>query len=145
MVISRLEKQEGNAMLFTISLVLVCIIILLALFDLCRIYIARETIKTVSDSIALAVSQELLYFRSENITDLAEDIASSKGCRLIGLHVGYDGVEVKVERQIGVSVLGKIGLGSIKTISSRSRAEVIYPWDRRWGKCRYYEFGYKPY
>jgi len=145
MAISRLGEQKGNAMLFTISLVLVCIIIILALFDLCRVYIARETIKTVSDSIALAVSQELLYFRPENITDLAEDIASNNGCKLIGLHAGYDEVVVNVERQISVSVLGRIGLGSIKNISSSSRVKVLYPWDRRWGKCRYYEFGYKPY
>jgi hypothetical protein len=145
MVISRLVKQDGNAMLFTISLVLVFIFILLVLFDLCRIYIVREAAKTVSESIALAASQELLYFRPENIRDLAEDMASSNGCRLIGLNMGYDEIEIRVEKKINVAVLGKIGLESFKAVSSGSRVKVVYPWDRRLKKCRYYEFGYKPY
>jgi hypothetical protein len=145
MAISRLEKQEGNAMLFAISLILVCLIILLALFDLCRIYIAREAAKTVSESIALAVSQELLYFRSENISVLAEDIALKGGCRLISLQTEYDEVEVSVDKEMKMTILGKLGLGSIRSACSISRVKVIYPWDRRWKNCRYYEFGYKPY
>ena len=145
MVISRLGKQDGNAILFIISLVLVCIIILLALFDLCRVYIVREAIKTVSESIALSASQELLYFRPENIKDLAEDIASNSGCRLISLDIGYDEIYVKVVKKINVPVLGKIGLKRFKAVSSSSRVKVIYPWDRKWKKCLYYEFGYKPY
>jgi hypothetical protein len=132
-------------MIFTISLVLVCTIILLALFDLCRIYIAREAIKTVSESIALAASQELLYFRPENIRDLAEDMASNSGCRLISLYMGYDDIFIQVGKEINVTVLGKIGFQSFKALSSSSKVKVIYPWDRKWKKCRYYEFGYKPY
>jgi hypothetical protein len=144
-MISRLKRQNGSVAIFTISFVLVCIIILLALFDLCRIYIARETAKTVSETITLAASQELLYFRPENIIDLAKGISSNNGCRIISLSTGYDEIEVKVERKISFAILGKIELGRFKAVSSSSRTKVIYPWDRRWGNCRYYEFGYKPY
>ena len=142
---SRLRRQEGNSTLFTISFVLACIIILLALFDLSKIYIAREKVKTVSDSIALAASQELLYFRSENIKDLAEVMASDNGCRLNSLQIGYDAVEVGIERDVHFAILGKIGFGSIKTVCSSSGVKVTYPWNRKLGKCQYYEFGYKPY
>jgi hypothetical protein len=117
----------------------------LGLFDLCRIYIAREAAKTVSESIALAVSQELIYFRQKDIRIIAEDIASRNGCRLVAIHTGYDEVEVSVEKEMNIAVLEKIGLGSMKNICSSSRVKVIYPWDRRWNNCRYYEFGYKPY
>jgi hypothetical protein len=145
MGISRIGKQEGHTMIFTISLVLIFIIILLALFDMCRIYIAREAVKTASESIALAVSQELIYFRQEDARILAEDIASKNGCRLTAIHTGYDEVVVSVKKEMNMAVLKEIGLVNLEAVSSSSRVKVMYPWDRRWKECRYYEFGYKPY
>jgi hypothetical protein len=144
-MIYRLKGQKGNAALFTLSLVLACILVILALFELCRIFITRETAKAVSDSIALAAAQELIFLSPDSISLLAEDMALESGCRLTGLRAGYDEIEVTVEKDTHISALGKAGLGAFKTVSSISRAKIIYPWDRRWKQCRYYEFGFRPY
>ena len=78
---SLLRKQNGSSTIFALSAVVACIFILLALFDLCCIYIVREKTKTVSESIALAVSQEILFFDHEGIEVLADSIAQKSGCR----------------------------------------------------------------
>ena len=139
------RDQNGNSTIFTIALTIACIFILLALFELCYIYIVREKTKTVSESIALAVSQELLFLNREGIRGIAEEIAKESGCRLTGLDAGYDEVIVSVEKDINIAVLGRIGPGRLKTVCSSSSVKIIYPWDRELGMCRYYEFGYKPY
>ena len=144
-MIYRLTVQKGNTALLTILFVLVFILIILALFDLCSIYITREETKTVSDSIVLASSQELIFLNQDCIEPLAKNLAEECGCRLVGIAVGYDEIEVTVEKDTNITVMGRIGLDSLKVVSSSSRARVTYPWDRKLGQCDYYEFGYKPY
>jgi len=144
-MIYRLKGQKGNAALFTLSLALACILVILALFEICKIFITRETAKAAADSIALAAAQELIFLSPDSISLLAEDMALESGCRLTGLRMGYDEVQVTVEKDTYISAPGKTGLGLFKTVSSSSRAKTIYPWDRRWKKCRYYEFGFRPY
>jgi hypothetical protein len=124
---------------------MISIFILLALFELCCIYMVREETKAVSDSIALAVSQELLFFEHEGLDLIAKKMAEMSGCRLSRLDIGYDVIKVSVEKDIRIEMLARIGLGKLKTISSSSSAKITYPWDKKMGLCDYYEFGYKPY
>jgi hypothetical protein len=145
MMIYRLKGQKGNAAFLTLSLALACILVILALFEFCRIFIIRETVKAVSDSIALAAAQELIFLSPNGINLMAGEMALESGCRLTGLRMEYDEVEVTVEKDTHISALGKAGLVMFKTVSSSSRANIIYPWDRRWKQCRYYEFGFRPY
>ena len=141
----KLSRQKGNAAFLTLFLAMVCILIVLALFDLCRIFITRETVKAVSDSIALAAAQELIFLSPDSISLLAGEMALEKGCRLTGLCMGYDEIQVSVEKDMDLSAPVNAVLGTLKVVSSSSRAKIIYPWDRRWKQCRYYEFGFRPY
>ena len=137
-----LKKQTGSSAIFALSLTAVCIFVLLAIFDLCCVYITREEAKTVAESTALAVSQELLFFNTVGIESLAEDMAKKSGCRLSGLSVAYDEVMVSVEKETNIAVLEKIGWENLKTVCSSSSVKITYPWDRKLGLCDYYRFTY---
>lgn len=137
-----IRRQKGSSTLFAISLAVVCIFLLLALFDLCSTYIIREQTKDVSEAVALAIAQELLFFDQEKMILMAEKMASSRYCSLTVCNIGYDRIEVSVEREAELAILDRIGLSRFKTVRSSSSVEIIYPWDRDLGLCRYYEFGY---
>jgi hypothetical protein len=140
-----LKIQKGNSAIFFVVLATICIFILLALFDLCCIYIAREDTKAVSESIALSIAQQMLFFRHEGIDIMAEKMASESNCRLRKLNIGYERVEVSVEKEVRLAILDRVGLGNLKTVSSSSRVRIKYPWDREFGLCDSYEFDYKLY
>ncbi len=137
-----IRRQNGSSTLFAISLALVCIFVLLALFDLCSIFIIREQTKDVSESISLAIAQQLLFFEPDELILMAEKMAASRYCSLTVFNIGYDRIEVSVERKAEFAILDRIGLSRFKTVRSSSSVEIIYPWDRDLGLCRYYEFGY---
>jgi len=142
-LLSNITKgQKGSSAIFAISLAAVCIFLLLGLFDLCSIYILREQTKNVSESISLALAQELLFFDRDELSRAAGEMAASEGCSLAACNIGYDGIEVSVEREAEFTVLDRIGLSRFKTVRSSSSVEIVYPWDRGLGLCRYYEFGY---
>lgn len=143
--VEMVRKQNGSSSLYIVSITLVCIFLLLAVFELCCIYIAREETKAVAEAVVLAVAQELIFLDTEELEILAEKIAAESGLHLSHLHIGYDEVEATLEKDTHISILGKIGIGSLKTVSSSSLVKIIYPWDRRLGLCDYYEFGFKPY
>jgi len=144
-MISSLKSQKGNSAIITLAFTLVCVFILLALFDLCRMYIAGQKASGAADAAALAVSQELLFLSSGEARSMAEKIADESGCELKDLRVGYDTVEVFMEKDLEVMILERVGISPFNTIIAVSKAKVTYPWDRRLGLCRYYEFGYRPY
>jgi len=137
-----IRRQKGNSTLFVIVLTLVCIFLLLALFDLCSTYIIREQTKEVSEAISLAIAQQLLFFDQDELILMAEKMAASRYCSLAVCNIGYDKIEVSVERKTEIAVLDRIGLSKFKTVRSSSSVKIIYPWDRELGLCHYYEFGY---
>jgi hypothetical protein len=143
--IGMLKDQRGSSAIFTVILTTACIFIVLALFDLCCIYIVREDTRAVSEAIALYIAQEMLFFRQEGLDLLAENMARKNNCRLRRLTVGYEQVEVSVEKEVKVAILKMIGLDGLKTVCSSSCVKVIYPWDRELGLCDYYKFSYKLY
>ncbi len=140
-----LKIQKGSSAIFFVALTTICIFILLALFDLCCIFIVREDTKALSESIALSLVQEMLFFRNEGLDLLAEKMASKSNCRIRKLNIEYERVEVSVEKEVRLAILDRIGLGSLKTVCSSSCVRIKYPWDRELGLCDYYESGYKPY
>lgn len=140
-----IRRQKGSSTLFAIILVLVCIFLLLALFDLCSTYIIREQTKEASEAIALAIAQELLFFNRYELILMAEKIAASRHCSLAACNIDYDRVEVSVERKTELAVLDRIGLSKFKTVRSDSSVKIIYPWDRELKLCRHYEFGYQTF
>jgi hypothetical protein len=136
------RRQKGSSTLFAISLAVVCIFLLLALFDLCSTYIIREQTKDVSEAVSLAIAQQLLFFEPDELILMAEKMAAGRYCSLAACNIGYDRVEISVERKAELAILDRIGLSRFKTVRSSSSVEIIYPWDRDLGLCRYYEFGY---
>ena len=116
--------QKGNITIFTVIFVIVCIFMLLSLFDMCLVYIVREDTKMVSEAIALAIAQELLFFEYEGIEKLAEDIAMQNGMYLSEIIIEYDTVEVSLEKNINLAILDRIGMGNLKTVRSSSRASL---------------------
>jgi hypothetical protein len=140
-----LKIQKGSSAIFFVALTTICIFILLALFDLCCIHIAREETKAVSESIALSIAQQMLFFRHKGLDLLAEKMASKSNCRLRKLNIGYERVEVSVEKKVRITILDRIGLEGLKTVCSSSSVRIKYPWDREFGLCYYYEFDYKLY
>ncbi len=134
--------QKGSSTIFATVLVMVCIFLLLALFDLCSIYIIREQTKEASEAISLAIAQQLLFFDRDGLILKAEKMAAGRDCSLAACSIDYDRIEVSVERKTELAVLDSIGLSRFKTVRSSSSVKIIYPWDRELGLCRYYEFGY---
>ncbi|MCD4670950.1 MAG: hypothetical protein K8S14_10950 [Actinomycetia bacterium] len=143
-LLSNITKgQKGSSAIFAISLAAVCIFLLLGLFDICSIYILREQTKDVSEAIALALAQELLFFDQDELNLAAGEMAGGKGCSLAACNIGYDGIEISVERKVELAILDRIGLSRFKTVRSSSSVKIIYPWDRSLGSCHYYKFGYR--
>ncbi len=115
-----IRRQKGSSALFAIVLALVCIFLLLALFDLCSTYIIREQTKEVSEAISLAIAQELLFFDQYELVLMAEKMAAGRYCSLAACNIGYDRIEVSIERKTELAVLDRIGLSRFKTVRSSS-------------------------
>jgi len=137
-----IKKQNGSSAILTIVLALACIFLLLALFDLCSIYIIREQTKDASETIALAIAQQQLFFDRDELVLMAEKIAAGMHCSLAACSIDYDRIKISVEREIELAVLERIGLSRYKTVRSDSSVKIVFPWDKDLGLCQYYQFNY---
>ncbi len=64
-------KNKGNISFLTLAVVVIFTVLFLLIFDLCRIFIAREETKNASDAASLAVAQNLLFFENLNCNKIA--------------------------------------------------------------------------
>jgi hypothetical protein len=134
-------KNKGNTSFIVLAAVIVFSVLFMLIFDLCRIFIAREVTKNASDAASLAAAQDLLFLGDRDCIKAAEEVTTIKNCRLIECRCGYDEVIVTVEKEFDFILLDKLLPGD-SSIKATSKAEVVYPWDENYGYCKSYKFSY---
>lgn len=142
MLLKRLKtNNNGNISLPVLAAVIIFSILFMVIFDICRIFTAREETKNASDSASLAVVQNLLFFEERDCSRIAGEVARSSNCTLIECIYDYDDVTVTVEKDIRFILINRF-TGHCARVKSTSRAKVIYPWDERFNYCNSYEFSF---
>ncbi len=134
-------RQDGSSAVVILVMVLVFLVLFTGILDVCRILICRERTRNAADAAALAVAQEMVFFEYQELESIAEKMAGSHRCRLESLNITYDMVTVSAVSEIKLLLLDRF-TDDAWNIRSASSAEVIYPWDRRLGLYRYYEFNF---
>jgi secretion/DNA translocation related TadE-like protein len=135
------NKNRGNASSIVLAAVMVLSVLFILIFDLCRIFIAREVTKNASDAASLAAVQDLLFLSSQDCIKAAEKVSAKNDCRLIECRCGYDEVIVTVEKRFDFILLDRLLPGN-NYIKATSKAEVVYPWDDNYGYCKSHKFSY---
>ena len=134
-------RQDGSSAVVILVMILVFLVLFTGILDVCRILICRERTRNAADAAALAVAQEMVFFEYQELESIAEKMARRHRCRLESLNIAYDMVTVSMVSEIKLLLLDRF-TGDVWNIRSASSAEVIYPWDRRLGLYRYYEFNF---
>lgn len=134
-------RQGGSSTVVILVMVLVFLVLFTGILDVCRILICRERTRNAADAAALAVAQEMVFFEYQELESIAEKMVDSHRCRLESLNITYDMVTVSAVSEIKLLLLDGF-TGDAWNIRSASSVEVIYPWDRRLGLYRYYEFSF---
>jgi uncharacterized membrane protein len=132
---------NGNISILAIVLILLFAFMFLAVSDLCRIFVARESAKKAADAVALSIAQNLLFFDNVECYEIAEKIAEKNYSRLCDLQVSYDEVIVTVERDLKFVLIARFFPDGCRIIV-RSKTKVVYPWDDYFGLCNSYRFSY---
>ena len=142
MVVKKIRgKQDGSSAVVILVMILVFLVLFTGILDVCRILICRERTKNAADAAALAVAQEMVFFEYQELGIIAEKMARRHSCRLESLNITYDMVTVSAASEIKLLLLDRF-TGDAWNIRSVSSAEVTYPWDRRLGLYRHYEFSF---
>ncbi len=134
-------QNRGNVSLLTLVILSVFAVLFMFIFDLCRIFIAREVTKKASDAASLAVAQDLLFFENQDYSRAAKKVAAINNCILIECSCGYDEVTVTVEKKLDFILIDKLMPGYSR-VKSTSKAKVIYPWEEQFDYCKSYKFSY---
>jgi len=141
MIYKRKGRQDGNSAVVILVMVTVFLVLSVSVLDVCRILICRERTRNAADAISLAVAQELIFFEYRELDIIAEKMAGRYKCRLESLNITYDTVTVSTVSDIKLLFLDRFR-DDIRNVRSSSSTEIIYPWDRRLGLYRYYEFSF---
>ncbi len=136
------NNRKGNISILALVSVIFITFLFLLVFDLCQIFIARENTKNASDAASLAVAQNLVFFESKNLREIAQKVVEKNKCILVDCIYDYDEVVVIAEEELNFILISKF-TSKYNRVQSISKTEVIYPWDRRFGFCKYYKFDYK--
>lgn len=142
MLLKRIKSDnKGNISFLALTVVLIISLLLLLIFDISQVFVAREVTRNAADSIALSIAQDLLFFDEGKIKERALEIAGESGCSISGIWYDYDIVKVEVSKELKFIIIGKIFPG-YKKLSSFSKTQVIFPWDDNLGYLKSYKFGY---
>jgi len=141
MIRGKMCGQDGNSAVMVLAMVIVFLVLFTGILDVCRILICREHTRNAADAISLAVAQEMVFFEYWELDGIAEEMAGRYRCRLESLNVTYDMVTVSAVSEIKLLLLDRFR-DDVCSIRSLSSAEITYPWDRRLGLCRHYEFSF---
>lgn len=134
-------QNRGNTSFLVLAAVTVFAVLFIFIFDLCRIFIAREVTKNASDAASLAAAQDLLFLSDQDCVSAADKATAINNCRLIECRSDYDEVTVTVEKKLNFILLSRL-IPGYSSIRSTSKAKVVYPWDEHYGYCKSYEFSY---
>ena len=136
------NNRKGNISILALVIVIFIAFLFLLDFDLCQIFAARENTKNASDAASLAVAQNLVFFESKNLKEIAQKVVEKNNCILIDCIYDYDEVVVIAEEKLNFILISKF-TSKYNRVQSISKTKVIYPWDRRFGFCKCYKFDYK--
>jgi hypothetical protein len=141
MIKARRGRQDGSSTVVVLIMIIIFLVLFASVLDVCRILIYREHTRNAADAIALAVAQEIIFFEYRELDGIAEKMAGKYRCKLESLNITYDMVTVSAVSEIKLLLLDRFkdDVWSIKSVSS---AKITYPWDRRLGLYRYYEFSF---
>ena len=134
-------RQDGSSAIMILVMVIIFLVLFAGVLDVCRIIIYRENTKNAADAISLAVAQEMVFFGYQKLDSIAENMAGMYRCRLGSLNITYDTVTASAVSEIRLLLLDRF-TDDVWNISSVSSVEITYPWDRRLGLYRYYEFSF---
>jgi hypothetical protein len=143
MMVSRGKSgQAGSSAILVLVMVMVFLVLFAGVLDVCRILAVRERTRNAADAISLAVAQEMIFCQYQELDIIAVQMAGRHGCRLESLNITYEEVTVSVVSEVELLIMKRFWDRGIGIIRSVSAAEVTYPWDKRLGLCRYYEFSF---
>lgn len=134
-------KNKGNTSFIVLAAVVVLSVLFILIFDLCRIFIAREVTKNASDAASLAAAQDLLFLSDQSCVTAAQKVSTKNNCRLVECRYSYNEVIVTVEKRFEFILLDRLLPGN-NYIKATSKAEVVYPWDDHYGYCKSHKFSY---
>ncbi len=134
-------RQDGSSAIMILVMVIIFLVLFAGVLDVCRIIIYRENTKNAADAISLAVAQEMVFFGYRELDSIAEKMAGMYRCRLGSLNITYDRVTASAVSDIRLLLLDRLR-DDVWNIRSVSSVEINYPWDRRLGLYRYYEFSF---
>ncbi len=134
-------RQDGSSAIMILVMVIIFLVLFAGVLDVCRIIIYRENTKNAADAISLAVAQEMVFFGYRELDSIAEKMAGMYRCRLGSLNITYDRVTASAVSDIRLLLLDRFR-DDVWNIRSVSSVEITYPWDRRLGLYRYYEFSF---
>ena len=134
-------RQDGSSAIMILVMVIIFLVLFAGVLDVCRIIIYRENTKNAADAISLAVAQEMVFFGYRELDSIAEKMAGMYRCRLGSLNITYNRVTASAVSDIRLLLLDRFR-DDVWNIRSVSSVEITYPWDRRLGLYRYYEFSF---
>ena len=137
--ISFLKRPGGNLSILLIISTLMVMLLLVSLFDIFSLFIAREHTKNASDAIALAVAQNLLFFDDDEIFMITDEISKKNSCEIESIKFDYDEITVTTLKKVKFLFIGKI-LKEGGMVFSTSKVKVAYPWDERFKNCDFFIF-----
>ncbi len=142
MISRKKSGQDGSSAIVVLVIVMIFLVLFAGVLDVCRILAVRERTRNAADAISLAVAQEMIFHEYQGLDIIAVQMAGRHGCRLESLNITYEGVTVSVASEIELLIMKRFWHSSAVIIRSESAAEVTYPWDKRLGLCRNYEFNF---
>jgi len=140
-ILYTLKNTKGNLSILMAFLTLIAAILFVSVFDIFSLYIAREHTKNASDSIALALAQNLLFFDEDEIIMIADEISKKNDCEIDSVKLGYEEIAVTTVKKVKFLFAGVV-LKNSDTVYSTSRVKVTYPWDERFKNCDWFEFDF---
>ena len=142
MIRGKWYRQDGSSAVVILIMIIIFLVLFASVLDVCRILICREHTRNAADAISLAVAQEMIFLEYRELDNIAEKMVGRYRCRLESLNITYDTVTVSTVSEIKLLLLDRFR-DDAWNIRSASSAEVTYPWDRRLGLYRYYEFNFR--
>jgi hypothetical protein len=131
------EENGGINIMIVVSLIFVCLFLIL-IFDFAFIFVERERTKNIAETIALAVSQDILFFDNKKPENNKYFDYEKYQAYDIEIILEYDEVKVNVTKNLNTLIAGRIL--NISSITSGAQVKILYPWGEDFEFCKRYKF-----
>ncbi|MDD3519802.1 MAG: hypothetical protein PHU65_01030 [Actinomycetota bacterium] len=136
------KYENGNISIMVLIFMIILCIFMLVIFDFSNIFIKREKTENIAEMLSLAVSQELLCLKNNNIdiSDILGNEYENIKDYEINIQIDYDEVIVTAKTPLNLVLVNK--LLKKNSISSTSVSKIIYPWSMDFSFCKRYKFNF---